>query len=78
MRLLLGFCCLSALSAQLLSNATLSGKYFVRHIEFTTNSANGITDARSIIGIITFDGAGHYSLTGQQTILTNPRRSHTA
>src|ERR1035438_4572612 len=76
MRLLIGFCCLGTLSAQVLSNATLAGKYFVRHIEFTTGSTNNITDARSIIGLINFDGAGHYSLTGQQTILTSPATAY--
>ena len=28
--------------------------------------------------MITFDGAGHYSLTGQQTILTGPAAAYTA
>jgi hypothetical protein len=76
MRLLIGFCCLATLSAQVLSNATLTGKYFVRHIEFTTGSNNTITGARSVIGLITFDDAGHYSLTGQQTILTSPATAY--
>ncbi len=76
MRFILGFCFITSLSAQILSTATLSGKYFVRHIEFTTGGTNNITDARSIIGTITFDGAGHYSLNGQQTVLTNPAVSY--
>jgi hypothetical protein len=59
--------CVSA-PAQVLSNASLSGKYFVRHLEFTTGSANNVTDVRSIIGVITFDGAGHYSLNSRQTV----------
>jgi uncharacterized protein (TIGR03437 family) len=73
----LAFLCLSA-SAQVLSNGSLTGKYFVRHVQFTTDSTNKVTDARSIIGVITFDGAGHYSLTSQQTILTGPAAAYTA
>lgn len=54
--------------AQILSNSSLSGAYYVRHIEFTTDSSNNVTDARSILGTITFDGAGNYTFAGQQTI----------
>lgn len=68
----------TAASAQLLTNNSLNGKYYVRHVQFTTGSANNTTDARSIIGVITFDGAGHYSLNGQQTILTGAAASFTA
>jgi uncharacterized protein (TIGR03437 family) len=53
---------------QVLSNSSLTGKYFVRHIQFTTDANNNATDARSITGAITFDGQGNYSFTGQQVI----------
>lgn len=66
-------CCLAILSAaasaQTLTNSSLTGKYFVRHVEFTTDGSNNVTDARSIIGAITFTSAtGAYSFTGQQVI----------
>lgn len=58
----------SGLAAQLLSNASLSGKYFVRHVQFTTDLNNNATDARSITGSITFDGKGGYQFSGQQVV----------
>ena len=56
--------------AQTLTNASLTGKYFVRHVEFTTDSANAVTDSRSIEGAITFSGSGSYGFVGQQVIGT--------
>ena len=57
---------------QVLSNSSLTGKYFVRHVQFTTDANNNATDARSIFGTITFDGAGNYTIAGQQVVGTNP------
>ncbi len=57
---------------QVLSNSSLTGKYFVRHVEFTTDANNNATDARSIFGTIIFDGAGNYAIAGQQVIGTAP------
>jgi uncharacterized protein (TIGR03437 family) len=62
--------CAAPAPAQVLSNSSLTGKYFARHIEFTTDTNNIVTDARSIIGAIAFDGAGNYSFNGQQVIGT--------
>ena len=56
------------LCAQTFTNSSLTGKYFVRHVQFTTDSNNDVTDARSITGAITFNGGGNYSFTGQQVI----------
>jgi hypothetical protein len=56
---------------QVLSNSSLTGEYFVRHVQFTTDANNNVTDARSIFGTITFDGAGNYALAGTQVIGTN-------
>ena len=53
---------------QIFSNASLTGKYFVRHVQFTVDSGNNATDTRSIGGTITFDGAGNYAFTGTQVI----------
>ncbi len=61
----------TAVSAQTLSNASLNGKYFVRHVQFTTDANNTVTDARSIIGVFQFNGAGAYTFTSQQTVLSN-------
>ncbi len=81
MRALLCFGCLVLLSAAtlpaaLFSNSSLTGKYFARHVEFTTDTANNVTDARSIIGVITFDGNGNYSFTGQQAVGTASAASY--
>jgi len=65
--------------AQTLSNTSLSGKYFVRHVQFTTNASNGVTDARSIVGSLIFaPGPGTYTLTGQQVIGSGSSASFTA
>ncbi len=55
-------------SAQTLSNQTLTGKYFFRYISLGTDGANpaNLPDPRSLMGTITFDGSGHYSIVGQQ------------
>ena len=43
--------CLSTLAStgfgQVLSNSSLTGKYFVRHVQFTTDANNNATDART-------------------------------
>src|ERR1017187_9250013 len=52
--------------AQTLGNKDLSGKYFFRQISLGTDSSGNLTDPRILIGVITFDGIGHYSFTGQQ------------
>jgi uncharacterized protein (TIGR03437 family) len=53
-------------SAQTLTNQSLSGKFFFRQISLGTDGSGSITDPRSILGTLTFDGAGHFSFTGQQ------------
>ena len=60
-----------SISAQTLNNQSLSGKYFFRHLSLGTAGAtsSNLTDARSLIGTITFDG--HYSFTGQQVVGNN-------
>ncbi len=62
---------------QVLSNSSLTGKYFVRHVEFTTDANNNAVDARSIYGSILFDGVGHYAIAGQQVIGANPNTTFT-
>ncbi len=62
--------------AQILGTSVLTGKYFARHVEFTGSGT--VTDARSIIGVITWNGNGQYSFTGQQVIGTASAASFTA
>lgn len=51
---------------QALTNQSLSGKYFFRHVSLITDSTGNLTDPRSLQGTMTFDGVGKYSFTGQQ------------
>jgi uncharacterized protein (TIGR03437 family) len=62
----------AGLNAQVINNQSLSGKYFFRHVSLGTNgsSSSVLTDARSLIGTVTFDGQGKYSYTGQQVVGT--------
>lgn len=47
-------------------NATLQGPYFVREVALLNLTAQGgIGEAIGATGIATFDGAGHYSFSGQ-------------
>jgi uncharacterized protein (TIGR03437 family) len=55
-----------------LSNASVSGPFFFRHLQITTDTQGNITDARTALGSMTFDGKGRYSLAGQQTIANQP------
>lgn len=64
--------------AQTLTNGSVTGKYYVRHLEFTTDALNGATDSRSIAGVITFDGIGNYAFSGQQSIGTGAATSFSA
>jgi hypothetical protein len=76
---LLGFLIVGTIAnGQVLSTSSLSGKYFLRHVQFTTDSLNNVTDIRSVNGSVTFDGAGNYALTGQQTIGTTAAASFTS
>lgn len=70
MRAAFCFICLG-LQAQTLTNAALNGKFFFRHVSLAMDAAGNFTDARSLMGTMTFDGAGHYTLTGQQVIGNN-------
>jgi hypothetical protein len=60
---------LSSLSsdAQSLNNQILTGKYYFRHISLGTDGVNPgtLTDPRTLMGTLTFDGSGHYTSIGQ-------------
>src|SRR5262245_59506458 len=51
---------------QVLSNQSLTGKYYFRHVSVGASSQGTLTDPRSLLGSITFTGAGRYSFTAQQ------------
>src|SRR5580700_10987785 len=72
MRLRTGWLCgllaASALGAQTLTNQSLNGKFFFRQISIGTDTNGNSTDPRSLIGTITFDGAGHLTWAGQQVV----------
>ena len=57
-------------NAQTLNNQTLTGKYYFRQLSLGTDASSpaNLVDPRSLIGAITFDGAGKYTFTGQQII----------
>jgi uncharacterized protein (TIGR03437 family) len=58
----------SIISAQTLSNQSLSGKFFFRYVSIGSDSSGNATDPRSLLGAITFDGIGTYSFNGQEVI----------
>jgi uncharacterized protein (TIGR03437 family) len=61
-----------AMMGQTFNNATLNGKYYFRHLLFSTDTSENITDMRSLLGTMTFDGAGNFTFNGQQTLGVNP------
>ena len=72
---------LSVLSspAQTLNNQSLSGKYYFRHLSLGTDGVNpgSLTDPRTLMGTITFDGSGRYTYIGQQLTGINAAVSQT-
>lgn len=58
-------------AGQTLTNQALNGKFFFRHVSLGMDAGGNITDPRSLIGSITFDGGGHYSFSGQQVAGNN-------
>ena len=55
-------------SAQTVNNQTLTGNYYFRQVSLGTDGASNLTDARSMIGTLTFDGTGHYTFSGQMAV----------
>ncbi len=59
-------------SAQLSSNASLSGQYYFRQVLLITDATGtNVTDTRSGFGTLTFDGNGNFTINGQQLIGTS-------
>src|SRR4051794_19258537 len=55
-------------TAQTLGNQYLTGKYYFRQVSLGSDPRGSITDARSILGAMVFDGAGRFTYTGQRVI----------
>ncbi len=55
---------------QQLDNRSLTSKFYFRHLLLTTDAGGAITQASSLAGSITFDGAGRFTVQGQQTVGT--------
>lgn len=56
----------AAANVESLGNSSLRGDYFMRQVVFYFSSGGDINRARSVSGIITFDGNGNYQFAGQQ------------
>ncbi len=52
------------LGAQVLDNASLSGRYYFVHLQITASNAQG-SDGRNLSGTITFNGTGGYTYAGR-------------
>src|SRR5260370_22711196 len=65
--------------ADTLNNQNLKGNYYFRHVSLGTHGGNpgNLTDARCLIGSISFDGSGNYSFTGHQLTGINAATSQT-
>ena len=59
-------------SAQVSSNASLTGGYYFRHVLLTTDGGSGVTDTRTSAGTLNFDGKGGFTYLGQQLVKTAP------
>lgn len=61
------------------ANSSLNGAYAVRHVLLSglDQNTSAIGEARSLIGIITFDGNGNYTFTGQLCDTANSSTAQT-
>jgi uncharacterized protein (TIGR03437 family) len=55
-------------TAQVLNNQSLNGKFFFRQVSLGTDgtSVTNLSDTRSLMGTLTFDGNGGFTFVGQQ------------
>src|ERR1035437_10457652 len=65
------------LGGQTLNNQSLTGKYFFRHVSLGLDGSGNLTDPRSLLGTMTFDGNGDYSYSGQQVVGAGAAASQT-
>ncbi|MDQ6707818.1 MAG: hypothetical protein M3Z85_17810, partial [Acidobacteriota bacterium] len=74
----LGVFCMIALCApaetwaQTMDNKALTGKYFFRELLIASDARGSVTDSRSLLGTITFNAAGQYSMSAQQALGAAP------
>jgi uncharacterized protein (TIGR03437 family) len=52
-------------NSQAISSQSLNGNYFFRQVSLGSDAAGNLTDPRSIIGLITFDGKEHFTFAAQ-------------
>ena len=62
----------ASLHAQTLNDASLAGRYFVRHVQITRSADGSTSDSRSVQGAITFSGGGAYGFVGEQIVGSAP------
>ena len=62
--------CLASTQAQVtgLTDASVSGNFFFRHVQLTSDTLGNISNTSCALGTMTFDGAGHYNLNAVQTV----------
>ncbi|MBM3759829.1 MAG: hypothetical protein FJW36_06240 [Acidobacteria bacterium] len=60
------------MQAQVLDNNFLNGRYGFRQLLIATNSAGQPIEARSFVGVISFDGRGSFSFQGTRNSGNNP------
>jgi uncharacterized protein (TIGR03437 family) len=58
----------TALHGQVPGNTSLNGKYWFRYVQITTDSSGNLSQAMSLLGSLTFNGAGTFNYTASQTI----------
>lgn len=51
-----------------LTNASVSGRYFFRQLDFSTDAQGNITRSVGSLGTLQFDGAGRFTVDGFQTV----------
>ena len=66
----ISFLSASGAFSQSLSNGSLNGKYFFRHLLIEATGSGAIAGMRTAYGAITFDGSGAYTCAGSQIVGT--------
>jgi uncharacterized protein (TIGR03437 family) len=56
------------LVGQSLSNSSLNGRFYARHLMLATNAAGAVSEIRTFYGTMTFNGSGAYSFVGSQIV----------
>lgn len=65
------FCLANHVQAQVLDNNFLNGRYGFRQLLLSTNAAGQPIEARSMVGILSFDGRGNLSFQGTRNVGNN-------